>query len=236
MFRQSLVILLLCLGCKTEAPEPLKNQYTLNIEISNIKNGVKLYLKKQEDKLTITLDSTVVQNERAIFTGAIQSPHVYGIFIENQPEEGFYPIIEPGTIQIKADIRDLSGAEISGTELNNQLADYKEKAKQISSKMNVLFHEFQKARAENNSNQLKQINMKMQAITTQRNDFSKRFVRSNSESFVASMILHSLLINQNFPRDTISRLYQSLSNDVKQSEFAKIVALELQMDTIRKSD
>ena len=236
MFKRILIILMLCAGCKKEAPVLTDNQFTLNIEISDIKDDVLLYLKKQEDNLTLILDSTTTQNGSAIFKGTIKAPHVYGVFIENQPEEGFYPIMEPGTIQIKADLSDLSGAQISGTKLNDQLADYKEKAKRISSKMNVLFHEFQKARAENNSNQLKQINLKMQVIAAERNAFSKRFIRSNSESFVAAMILHSLLINQNIRKDTISNLYGSLSEDVKKSEFAKIVALELQMDTIRKSD
>ncbi|MDJ0645041.1 MAG: DUF4369 domain-containing protein [Flavobacteriaceae bacterium] len=233
MLRSIVVIVIICLSCKREENISVKNNYTLYISVPNIENNTKILLKKQEGYLSMAIDSTLIKNQKAIFEGTINLPEVYGVFIEGY-KEGIFPIIEKGTINVKVKINDLANSEIAGTKLNEQLAQYKENSREISSKMNDLFHEFQRARAENNSQKLIEINEQMRVIDKQRNDFSKKFIKNNSNSFVASMVLHSMSINKDISRDTIEKLYALLSNQVKKSEFSKSVALELEIDTLRK--
>lgn len=228
-----LLILFILSSCKKNRGTESRNQFILNISLLKAKDNLKLILKKQEGYLSISLDSTLVKNQKATFKGNIESVTIYGIFIEGY-KEGIYPIIEKGTITIKADVRDLSNAQISGTKLNNQLAAYKIKSKEISSKMNVLFHDFQKARAENNSKKLEHINQQMQKINKEKNTYSINFIVNNTNSFVASMVLHSLLINGDLPSTKIASLYNSLSMEVKNSQFSKDILYELQLDSIKK--
>lgn len=229
----SILFLIIAASCKEDNTIASENNYTINIIGSNIEDNTKLYLRKQEGFLTINLDSTTIKAQKVTFSGVIKSPEVYGIFIEGY-KEGIFPIVEQGTINIKLDINDLSTTKISGTELNDQLVAYKKKSREISDKMNDLFHEFQKARAENNSKKLTEINAQMQAINNQKNSFSINYIEKNTNSFVASMVLHSLLINSDIPKEKIASLYDKLSAEVKKSQFSKDILYELQLDSIKK--
>lgn len=195
--------------------------FFINISITNdIDKDHILYLKKQENNLNITLDSTYLKNGNAFFSGNIDQPEVFGIFIENNPQ-GIFPIIEKGTINIEANINNLKDAKIFGTELNDQLRDYKINAKKISVKMNDLFYEFQKARAENNVIKIENINEKMKSIDQELINYKLEFIKSHPNSFVSSMVLYSLANERVLEISTIEKLFMLLSNDVKKSEFSK---------------
>ena len=207
--------------------------YTINITFEDIENTIKLEMKKQENSTTILIDSTFTLNGKATFKGNIDFPEVYGIFITDQ-EQGIFPIVEKGTINIRTNISDLSNTQISGTKLNDQLNKYKDESKKISSQMNEFFHEFQKARSENDDEKLIEINRQMQAINFKKDLHSLNFVRNNPNSFVASMVLYSLVNNNEISKDTIAKLYSKLSKDVKKSEFSKNIAIGLEMYRINK--
>ena len=229
-----IILIILLVSCKKDQTLEVKDNFLIKLYISNVEDGQKVYLRKQEDNLTIDLDSTIIQDSKAQFSGSIKLPEIYGIFLADK-KEGLYPIIEEGTINIKANPNDYSSASINGTPLNDQLALYKSELINISSKMNELFHEFQKARAENNSNQLIEINRRMNEINNDKNSYSIRFIKENPGSFVASMVLHSIYLNKDIPNDTIAKLYALLSDTVQKSEFSKNIALDLKIDTIRNT-
>lgn len=218
----SIYLLVIIFSCnqKTEKDSLLKNNFNSEINIKGVKNNTKILLKKQENGISTTIDSTYTKDGKASFTGNIDLPQVYGVFINNN-SQGIFPIIEKGTIKIETNSDLIYDAKITGTKLNEQLNSYKEKAKNISLKMNDLFHEFQKARAENNSKEISRINQKLKAINQELNDYKTNFVKNNSDSFVASMVLFSLTQNKEVDIATIQSLYNNLSINVKKSEFSK---------------
>lgn len=217
-----LSLLFIFLSCykKTNNEPSLDNNFTINITLKEIKDNTKILLKKQENGISITIDSTYIKDEVATFKGNIDLPQVYGVFIDNN-SQGIFPIIEKGEIKISTNLDALYDAKITGTKLNEQLNDYKKKAKNISLKMNELFHEFQKARAENNSEEISKINLKLNSINQELSDYKTNFVKNNSDSFVAAMVLFSLAKNKEISINTIQSLYNNLSNNVKKSEFSK---------------
>lgn len=217
-----LFLLFIFLSCnkKTNNEIPSDNNFTIKITLKGVKDNTKIFLKKQENGISTTIDSTYTEKGIVTFNGNIDSPQVYGVFIDNSTQ-GIFPIIEKGKIKIDANSDALYDAKITGTELNEQLNTYKEKAKSISLKMNDLFHEFQKARAENNSKDINAINQKLKSINQELNKYKTNFVKNNSDSFVASMVLFSLAQNKEIDKNTIESLYNNLSKDVKKSEFSK---------------
>lgn len=206
-------------SCKNEKKEELTNNFNIKINISGAEKNTKVFLKKQKDGISIKLDSTEIKNEKAEFIGNINSPEVYGIFIEGI-SQGVFPIIEKGTIKVNINTNDMLSNKIYGSPLNKQLNDFKNEARSIAAKMNNLFHEFQKARAENNSKKLNEINKKMEVINNELTKYKIDFVTNNSDSFVASMVLFSLANENLISKETTQMLYNKLSEEVKKSEFS----------------
>lgn len=221
-----LLIITLLFSCKREQENSKILNYEMKLKIKGAKENSTAYLKKQEDGISIKLDSAIIKNEQVEFNGNVNLPQVYGVFIGNN--QGIFPIIEKGTIIINADIERLYDAEITGTKLNDQLREYKNKARKISEKMNTSFHEFQKARAENNFEKINEINKKLKSINRELIDYKVRFITNNPDSFVSSMILFSLIQNKEINLKKTKYLYDNLSSDVKKSEFSKKVSITLE--------
>lgn len=234
MKRLVFILFLLAISCKESTDLDDTGNFSLVISLDNVSDGTKVYLRKQEDQLSIDLDSTQVNNGSAFFTGTIAAPEVYGLFIDGQ-KTGIFPIIEKGQINIQANLLTLDGATISGSPLNDKLADYKKRVQLILSKTNEFFHDFQKARAENDLNTLKKINDRIKDIHSEKVNYSVRFIKDNRNSLLGSMVLHSLVINKDLPNQTLNELYLQLTDQIKKSEFSKAIEIELKLDSIGQS-
>lgn len=230
-----IIIIITLWSCsnKTEEKTTTKNNFKIELNLKEVENNTTIYLKKQENGISYKIDSTHIKNDKASFSGKIDLPQVYGIFIENN-KQGIFPIVEKGKITITASINSLENAKIRGTKLNDELNKYKNKAQNISAKMNESFHEFQKARGENDIKKIKEINLKLNSINNELNKFKIDFIKQNTDSFVASMVLFSLTRKKETNHRTIQSLYNSLSQNVKQSEFSKNVEIFLNTSIVKK--
>ncbi len=226
--------LIFLISCKKSNEAVATDRYILSISIENVADGTKLYLRKQEDNLSIDLDSTLVTNGAASFEGIIGAPEVYGVFIEGQTT-GIFPIVEKGEVFITTDVKALGQTRIEGTFLNDQLARYKNRVAQILSKTNAFYHDFQKARAENDLNTLNQINERIAEIQREKVTYAESFIQDHPNSFVSTMVLHSLVINKELEYQQLYSLYDRLSDEVKKTEFSKAIVIELQLDSLRQT-
>lgn len=213
------VISLLLISCAKKEDSTIENGYNLTVKIKGVEDNKTVFLKKQANGVSIKLDSAITKNETVKFNGKIELPEIYGIFIENN-SQGIFPIIESGNIQINTHIDSIYEAKATGTPLNKQLNEYKDKAREISERMNQSFYEFQKARAENNLDRINEINKKLKLINKDLSNYKLDFIKNNPNSFVSSMVLFSIAQNKETNLNTIENLYNSLSNEVKKSEFS----------------
>jgi len=203
-----------------------KNSEKINTEnfviignIENIPDNIKVYLKTQEyGKLTI-LDSTIVRGEKFEFTGKIDKPVIYGVFINNT-KDAIGIFMENSTITIEAYKDSLASSKVSGSKTNDEYLNFVKKSNQIISKMNILFPEFQKARAENDVEKLKEINEKMQQISNANTNFTLDYAKRNPDSYIGAMALHSILNIPTVEKDTIEKIYKNFSDFVKKGDFA----------------
>ena len=203
-----------------------KNSEKINTEnfviignIENIPDNIKVYLKTQEyGKLTI-LDSTIVRGEKFEFTGKIDKPVIYGVFINNT-KDAIGIFMENSTITIEAYKDSLASSKVSGSKTNDEYLNFVKKSNQIISKMNILFPEFQKARAENDVEKLKEINEKLQQISNANTNFTLDYAKRNPDSYIGAMALHSILNIPTVEKDTIEKIYKNFSDFVKKGDFA----------------
>ena len=183
----------------------------------------KVYLSKIiEDNIRPT-DSAKIDHNNFVFTGTVDYPERFELTFENS-SAAIILIIENTNFEIFIDPNQLDEAVIKGSELNTKLDKYKSASKNIFKKIDYLFPKFQKARLENDVEKLAEIGNELKNIETEFTDFSFNFVKTNSDSYVAAMILSDRLKSSTIDTLRISNAYKQLSKAVKKSPDAQMIA------------
>ena len=221
-----LILIISFISCQNSEKKSYTNGYLLNGTTEKSLNGKKVILKTQENKKIKILDSTNINDGKFEFEGIIDKPEVYGIFIDSiKGTIGLFMENDNITIEVNKD--NLSLSIISGSKLNDDYIDFIVKSNQIISEMNVLFPEFQKARAENDVIKLEEINKKMQSINDRNTAFILSYTSGNPNSYVSAVALQSILRIPSIHKDTIANIYSKFSDYVKKGEYSKEIEIYL---------
>ena len=198
---------------------PPGNGFIINVHIENVLNGRTAYLKTQNLSHTTTIDSTIINKGKFSFKGIINKPSVYGVFFDSiKGEIGLF--MENDIITIEAYKDSLESSKIKGSKTHNEYLNFIKQTKRITSKINLLFPEFQKARAENNVKKLEEINIKMQAINTENTQFTLKYAKRYPDSYVSAFALYSTLRVPDIKKDTILKIYNNFSDYVKKGDYS----------------
>ncbi|MFA5299147.1 MAG: DUF4369 domain-containing protein [Lutibacter sp.] len=188
----------------------------------------KVYLSEIIENNIHAIDSAKIENNNFIFKGIVDYPERFALTFENSSATVIL-IIENTNFEIFLDPDHLNEPVIEGSELNAKLRDYKLASKNIFKKIDYLFPKFQKARLENDVKKLAEIEIELKKIETEFTDFSYDFIKANSESYVAAMVLSDQLKSSNIDTIRIKNTYNLLSASVKKSPDAQLIAVSLNL-------
>ena len=218
-----IIFLFLLNSCQQSEKENHSNGYLLSGSIERQLNGKWVYLKTQENKEIKIIDSTNIKNGAFKFQGKIDRPIVYGIYFEDSKEMiGIF--MENDTIYIEAKKDSLAKSKITGSKTHDDYLDFIKQSNNIVSKMNHLFPIFQKARAENDSEKLEEINAQMRAINEENTKFALQYAKQHPDSYISALALQSVLTVPTINKDTIAKIYNNFSDYVKKGDFAIEIA------------
>jgi len=227
-----IIIILLFISCKKSSEKIIPDGFIIAGNIKNISNNNKVYLKTQENGVITILDSTTIKNDKFEFKGKIEKPETYGIYIDNvKGAIGIF--MENKKITIEAYKDSLASSKVSGSKTNDHYSNFVKQSNHIISKMNVLFPAFQKARAENDAEKLKEINKKMQVISDNNTAFALNYAKQHADSYIGALALHSVLRIPTVEKDTIEKIYNNFSDYVKKGDFALKTKIFLETATIK---
>ena len=214
-----IAVLTISFSCKKELKSSSINSFYITGHIDSIFENTKVFLKIQENKTIILLDSTQIINGSFIFSGNNNNPSVFGIYIDSLKSSiGFF--IENDSVTIDVNKDNISESKVSGSKLNDQYLEYIKKSNQILSKTNYLFPIFQKARAENDVDKLNEIYEKMKVINNENTQFALNYAKEHRNSYIAAFALHSILNDYSTSKDSIFNVYNNFSENVKKGDFA----------------
>ena len=121
-----IVLALLFISCRTGVEQDVLERFQLNVLVKNIPDSTTVYLYK-EDLFTI-MDSTVVINERFVFSGNVEVPELCYLFFndkENKRSENYkYLFVENKSIYVEGDFFDFFNATVSGSKQSDLLSDF----------------------------------------------------------------------------------------------------------------
>lgn len=193
----------------------------------------KVYLNKIIENDIRPVDSAKIENNNFVFKGIVDHPERFALTFENSSSATIL-IIENTNFEIVLDPNEPNEPIIKGSELNTKLEEYKLASKNIFKKIDYLFPKFQKARLENDVDKLAKIGEELKKIETEFTDFSFDFVKKNSNSYVAAMVLSDQLKSATIDTIRISTAYKKLSEAVKKSPDAQLIAVALNLGSVKK--
>ena len=203
------------------------NGFELNGKLENF-YPKKVYLNKIIENSIYPIDSSEVINNRFTFKGIVEFPERYSLTFENYSLIVIC-IIENAHIDILFNSNNIIDPIINGSTANNLFNQYKVQSKQIFKKIDYLYPQFQKARLENNVDNLTEIRDKMRKIEIEYRDFSYNFIIQNKNSYVAAMILRDQLKSPDIDTLRVKNTYQILSKEIKNSPDSKIIKSFLEL-------
>lgn len=221
------ILMFIIFSCQKTERMQLDNGYTIAGNIEKSLNGKNVVLKTRESGVLTIINSTLIENGTFKFKGKVNKPLVFGIFIDSlKGAIGLF--MENANISIEVNINDLSSSIIMGSKTNDKYLEFVTKSNKIISEMNILFPEFQKARAENDAGKLEEINNKMQAINDKNTAFILSYARQNPNSYVSAVALQSIIRIPSIPKDTLANIYGKFSDYVKMGHYSKEIEVYLE--------
>ena len=234
---KKLIIFCICtlfiFSCKKEISQKKETYLTQGKSFTltgNLENFYpqKVYLNKIIENSIFAIDSATVLNNKFNFNGFVEYPERFALSFEEYSATVIL-IIENSSIEIKIDANNIDTPVIKGSELNSKWNEYQLKSKKIFKKIDYLFPQFQKYRLENNAEKLNEIGNQMKSIEQEYIEYSYNFINKNNNSYLAAMILRDQLKNTEIDTLKIINTFKALSENVKKSPDAEIIALILNL-------
>lgn len=208
-----------------EKIDTTSNRFTLTGNLKGYLSN-KVYLNKIIEHSIYPIDSAFIENNQFTFKGNIDYPERYQLTFENY-SAAITLIIENTDFEINIDPILIQKPIITGSPLNSLLFEYKQNAKNIFNKIDLLFPKFQKARLENDSEKLTAISAQLVIIEDEFRNYTYNFIKNNNNSYVAAMVLRDQLKTTNIDTVRIRASYNILTEKVKKSSDAEIIRLVL---------
>ena len=224
--------ILIIYGCDTPQTKKIEIENNQKIDGFILKGTLKnyladkVYLNKIIENTLYPIDSAVIKNNQFIFNGVVSYPERFSLTFENY-SASLVLILENTNFEVEIDPNFIQEPVIKGSPLNSKLNEYKQHSKKIFSEMELLFPKFQKARLENNAVKLAEIGAELEIIEATFRNYSYEFIKTNSESYVAPMVLRDQLKATNMDTLRIKESYNLLSDKVKNSPDSQIIAFNI---------
>lgn len=221
------------MACKNETIPKNKivsikhNTFKINGTLENF-YPQKVYLNKIFENSLFVIDSSNVTNNNFYFNGFVEYPERFALSFKQYSTTAIL-IVENAEITIQIDANNLENNIINGSNLNTEFYNYQSNSKKIFKKISYLFPQFQKYRLENNVEKLAEINNQMKTIEQEYIEYSYNYISQNNNSYIAAMVLRDQLKNTTIDTLKVINYFKNLTEKVKKSPDAQIIALTLNL-------
>lgn len=163
-----------------------ENAYTLKGEITGYESGM-IQMLKREKGLFIAFDSTTVVNGEFTFSGQIDLPLLIYLKLENQQNQISF-FLEPGEIELKANIDDLSNPEITGSQSQDVYRTFQDDIKVYDEQLATISKNYTEAEKEGNTEMMEEYSQQHDTTESNKNEYVIRFIHENTNSVVSAFI------------------------------------------------
>lgn len=183
------VLSLLIISCS----QPEKKTFTVHIEVAGTDNEM-LTFQQRKDGEWVKTDSVILTDGKASYTGAIDLPEMYYVFLDGQ--RNYIPLfLEQGEIFISADVRSLDKPAVIGSGSHTVYESFQESLALLDEKAKTLSDQYRAAREEGDEVTMKKIVDEFDLLNDLKSESIKEFALKTNNSVVApfAMITYSYM-------------------------------------------
>ena len=218
-------LLVIAFSCK----EPAKEGYQITGNIQgSLPDTTTVYLRKSDaDLQPAESDSTLLVQGGFNFSGPIEEPQLYYIFIEGV-RGGIPLILEEGNVQISAHKDSLNAAVVGGTPQNEAYSEFLEGSRVLASRRNSINAEMRSAMMAQDSANMNSLRDEFFELQEEGVAYEKTFVASHPDAVISSLVINRMLQLQTVPIGEIRELYNGLSPDIQKTRVGQGIAQKLE--------
>ena len=189
-----LVLVLSFCSCKHRNINPKEN--TQHQDIYQILGTVKqrdstwVYLSLFEKNRIKLHDSALVNKDSFVFSGSVDYPRKAVIFLNKHDGVFIFILANESSHIVLAPV--LSKSQIYNSPINDSLNKVLQKSKHIYQKIDYLFPKLQKARVENNYENLKKIKRQIDQILLENNRYLLDYIKRHPHNAIAGILLNEM--------------------------------------------
>ncbi|QLE02645.1 AhpC/TSA family protein [Galbibacter sp. BG1] len=221
----SILLLFVALVACNKATED--GTYKVNVSVDGVEDGKQVYLQKPVDgQRPEVIDTLEVKEGNFEFSGKAEGPQLHYLFFEGI--RGVLPIIlEEGTINVTAYKDSLNFSKIEGTPSNEDFTDFVQNSRSIRKKMEDIQKKGMEAQKENDTVTLNTLKETFEETQEEARNYEEDFVKNHTDSYISLLVIQQMMRTGSKNAEEISTLFNSLSEDVKNSEMGQTISAEL---------
>ncbi len=181
------IILLVFASCQNNKTV---QQFTVKMNIKNLKQDTKVIMQKREQGKWIKKDSIVLKDGQGEFKGHVEGPGLYYLTIKKF--NAYMPVwVENSNITVDANLKDLRHPVIKGSKAQNQYDAYTDSTKRFMDQEKQLGARYGQARMKKDKKTMKDLEDQYNQIEKDRTDYMLGYVKRHNKSVVSPFIILS---------------------------------------------
>jgi thiol-disulfide isomerase/thioredoxin len=160
------------------------------------------------------IDSTEVYEGKFSFTDSIIVPEMHYVYFDKQ-RENLPVVLEPGTIKIKVFKDSIRSSEVTGTKSNLDFSKYLNDTSGFYQELNKIQSEIRNATINQDSIITSDLKEQFEEVRLKVLDFEINFISNNNDSYISSLILQRMLMQQEIELDKAEKLYENFTDLIK---------------------
>ncbi len=181
------LVLLFFASCQNT---PKGGQYTIKMNIKNLKQDAKVIMQKRQDGKWIKKDSLVLKNGQGEFKGHVDQPELY--YFTLKKFNAYLPVwVENSNITIDASLMNLRHPVIKGSKAQDEFNAYADSTKRFMDKERMLGVKYSQARVRKDEKTMKDLEEQYNQIEKDRIDYMLGYIKRHNKSVVSPYIVMS---------------------------------------------
>lgn len=177
-----MTVLIIAFSCANKNKH--KDGYTIQVTLSGAPDSTLVTLSNRVNGDEVTVDSTVIINEKATITGKLEGlPNGYRIKIADSPRT-ITLFLENAPISITGHIDSLSQVKVSGSLLNDRYAEFVEAQTAIRKEMKPLYPAYQEAQENGDTLKMAEIDSIYDVLDKKANSLERDFITHNMDNIL----------------------------------------------------
>ncbi|WP_435139050.1 redoxin domain-containing protein [Formosa sp. A9] len=203
-----------------------KDSFTLSASLNEATNGKTVRLFRMDGQNSVLLDSSKVTNGKATLQGAVTSPDLY--FLSVDQVRGNIPVIienEDMTVDINTD--SIMNTRIKGSPENKVFSTYQDYIMGMQKRNQELSMEFRTAQQQNDTTAIANIQAEYEEMVKANQEHDLDFMKLNNDAVVSALILERDLTNDKVPYEQKKAIYDNFTERLKNTRAGKSVGESL---------